>query len=86
MTAARGFPPDLLNRSGTPVQMKIEDGTLRIRSPRTALAYLGEQRAPLLDSAGYIDTGDLVQLDSGRYSFCRPKGRDHQRRGSQSPP
>jgi acyl-coenzyme A synthetase/AMP-(fatty) acid ligase len=64
-----GFPADVLaqNRS---VEMKVEGGTLRIRSDRAAVCYLGRETQPLKDGKGYVDTGDLVELRSGRYYFA----------------
>ena len=62
-----GFPADLLGAGG-PVERKAQDGTLRIRSPRIAKRYLGA--APrIVDSDGFVDTGDLIELEGGRYYF-----------------
>jgi hypothetical protein len=41
--------------------MKVVDGTLRIRSPRTALGYVGASAPPLADPDGYVDTGDILE-------------------------
>ncbi len=49
--------------------MKVEDGTLRIRSGRNAQRYLGDAPASLASADGYVDTGDLVELSEGRYYF-----------------
>ncbi len=66
-----GFPADYIGGERTGIEMKVEDGTLRIRSVRTAARYLGE--APVIaDVEGYVDTGDLVEMCDGRYQF---KGR-----------
>ncbi|HEX4211169.1 MAG TPA: AMP-binding protein, partial [Candidatus Binataceae bacterium] len=65
-----GFPGDIIGRENSDVEMKIEDGTLRIRSPRTALGYLGSQSAPFADRDGFVDTGDLVELRGERYCFA----------------
>jgi acyl-coenzyme A synthetase/AMP-(fatty) acid ligase len=57
------------------VSMRVEDGSLRIRSSRTAMRYLGEHGAALADPAGFVDTGDLVELRDGRYySIGRREG------------
>jgi len=56
------------------VEMSVADGTLRIRSPRTARRYLGEQAVPLLDAAGFVDTGDLLELQGDRYFFAGRRG------------
>ena len=50
------------------MELKVEDGSLRIRSPRTALRYLGGESLPSAD--GFVDTGDLVELRDGRYYFA----------------
>jgi acyl-CoA synthetase (AMP-forming)/AMP-acid ligase II len=49
--------------------LKIEDGSLRIRSARTALRYLGPRAPELKDADGFIDTGDMVELRGDRYFF-----------------
>jgi acyl-coenzyme A synthetase/AMP-(fatty) acid ligase len=66
-----GFPADYIGRDRNGIEMKVEDGTLRIRSSRTAARYLGE--APVIaDPERFVDTGDLVEMSDGRYQF---KGR-----------
>jgi acyl-coenzyme A synthetase/AMP-(fatty) acid ligase len=63
-----GFPAEFL--SGTPgVEMSVTEGTLRIRSDRTASRYLGEQAPQLKGADAFVDTGDLVELRDGRYHF-----------------
>jgi acyl-coenzyme A synthetase/AMP-(fatty) acid ligase len=68
-----GFPESLLHRDGD-VRMKVEGGSLRINSPRTASAYVGHAGARLLDSDGYVDTGDTVELRGDRYYFVGRRG------------
>ena len=68
-----GFPASLLgSRDG--VEMKVEDGSLRIRSTRTAHAYVGRRAAELADSDGFVDTGDMVELRGDRYHFVGRRG------------
>jgi acyl-CoA synthetase (AMP-forming)/AMP-acid ligase II len=68
-----GFPASLLgSRDG--VDMKVEDGSLRIRSTRTAHAYIGRQAAELTDGEGFVDTGDMVELRGDRYHFVGRRG------------
>lgn len=63
-----GIPADVIGHTPN-VEMKIEDGSLRIRSARTASHYLGSQ-APILKNAdGFVDTGDMVELTDNRYHF-----------------
>ena len=63
-----GFPASLVGARGE-VELKVEDGSLRIRSPRTALGYLGEECSALMDADGFVDTGDIVELHGDRYYF-----------------
>jgi len=69
-----GFPADLIGKAGGAIEMKVEDGTLRIRSGRTAARYLGAAASQLAAGDGYVDTGDLVELADGRYYFRGRKG------------
>ncbi len=50
--------------------LKIESGTLRIRSGRTAERYLGAAAPPLKDADGFVDTCDLLVLQGDRYHFA----------------
>jgi acyl-coenzyme A synthetase/AMP-(fatty) acid ligase len=69
-----GFPASLigLNRDG--VEMKVVDGSLRIRSKRAAHAYVGKQAVALTDTDGFVDTGDMVELRGERYHFVGRRG------------
>jgi acyl-coenzyme A synthetase/AMP-(fatty) acid ligase len=49
--------------------MKVENDTLRIRSERTAFRYLDPESGPLKDAAGFVDTGDVLELRDDRYYF-----------------
>jgi len=51
------------------VEMKVEGGTLRVRSGRTAFRYLGEGSPALKDAEGFVDTGDSLEWRDGRYYF-----------------
>ncbi len=51
------------------VEMKVEQGSLRIRSARTASHYLNDGGRPLRDAEGFVDTGDLLELRNNRYYF-----------------
>ena len=62
-----GFPAGWIGAPG-PVQLRVTDGTLRIRSDRIATRYLGAAPA-LADADGFVDTGDSVRLVGDRYHF-----------------
>jgi acyl-CoA synthetase (AMP-forming)/AMP-acid ligase II len=64
-----GFPAGLIGQPSASVQMKIEDGSLRIRSARNAIRYLGSASEPLADKDGFVDTRDMVELRGDRYYF-----------------
>ena len=42
-----GFPAELVGTPGGAIDLKVQDGTLWIRSGRTAARYLGAAAAPL---------------------------------------
>jgi acyl-coenzyme A synthetase/AMP-(fatty) acid ligase len=63
-----GFPAALLTQAG-PVRLRVDEGSLRIRSPRTAVRYLGAAAPDLADAAGFVDTGDIVERQGDRYLF-----------------
>jgi acyl-coenzyme A synthetase/AMP-(fatty) acid ligase len=68
-----GFPAEFVTKPTGAIELKVQDGTLWIRSARTATQYLGA--APLLPGAEcYIDTGDMVELEGDRYHFRGRKG------------
>jgi acyl-coenzyme A synthetase/AMP-(fatty) acid ligase len=69
-----GFPASMIGESRDDVEMKVVDGSLRIRSPRAAHAYVGRQAAALTDAEGFVDTGDMVELRGGRYYFIGRRG------------
>jgi acyl-coenzyme A synthetase/AMP-(fatty) acid ligase len=69
-----GFPADMVGGGRSDVEMKVEDGSLRIRSKRTAHAYVGHHAAPLADADGFVDTGDMVELRGDRYHFVGRRG------------
>jgi acyl-coenzyme A synthetase/AMP-(fatty) acid ligase len=69
-----GFPADLIGWNRDGVEMKVVDGSLRIRSHRTARAYIGADAPPLADAEGFVDTGDMVELRGERYHFVGRRG------------
>jgi acyl-coenzyme A synthetase/AMP-(fatty) acid ligase len=64
-----GFPASLVGPREAGAEMKVEDGSLRIRSARTAARYLGSQPEPIAASDGFVDTRDMVELRGDRYYF-----------------
>ena len=69
-----GFPASMMGENRDGVAMKVEDGSLRIRSTRTAHAYIGRNAAALADADGFVDTGDMVELRGDRYYFVGRRG------------
>jgi acyl-coenzyme A synthetase/AMP-(fatty) acid ligase len=63
-----GFPASIVGAPGE-VEIEVEDSSLRIRSPRTAVRYVGEDSVPLMDARGFVDTGDIVERRGDRYYF-----------------
>ncbi|WP_424363795.1 class I adenylate-forming enzyme family protein [Methylocystis parvus] len=66
-----GFPAAYLGGLGG-VEMRIVDGSLCIKSPRTADRYVGRDDLRLADEEGFVDTDDLVERIGDRLFF---KGR-----------
>jgi acyl-coenzyme A synthetase/AMP-(fatty) acid ligase len=67
-----GFPAAYVGKSRDGVEMKVVDGSLRIRSSGAASRYAGGAR--LADADGFVDTGDIVELRDGRYYFAGRNG------------
>jgi acyl-coenzyme A synthetase/AMP-(fatty) acid ligase len=68
-----GFPRSLVEAPGA-IEMKVQDGTLWIRSGRIAVRYLGSAPSPIASADGYVDTGDMVELLGDRFYFRGRKG------------
>jgi acyl-coenzyme A synthetase/AMP-(fatty) acid ligase len=69
-----GFPASLVGESERGVELDVSRGTLRIRSPGNASAYLGRGAPPLKDADGFVDLGDRLELRDGRYHFVGRSG------------
>jgi acyl-coenzyme A synthetase/AMP-(fatty) acid ligase len=54
--------------------MRIVDGSLRIRSSRAALRYLGDNAPDLRDPEGFVDTGDMIEARGDRCHFVGRRG------------
>lgn len=63
-----GFPASILGLRGD-VEFALKDGTLRVRSPRTAARYLGPDAEALVGPDGFVDTGDVVDIVGNRCHF-----------------
>jgi acyl-coenzyme A synthetase/AMP-(fatty) acid ligase len=68
-----GFPARLVGLQGAEVELKVEVGTLRIRSARMAARYLGAADGDLVGPDGFVDTRDMVELRGERYYFIGRK-------------
>jgi acyl-coenzyme A synthetase/AMP-(fatty) acid ligase len=62
-----GFPAALVGAPGE-VEIAVVDGSLRMRSARTARRYIGDG-ATLVRDDGFVDTGDMVERRGDRYYF-----------------
>src|SRR5207249_8069525 len=69
-----GFPASLIGEKSVGIEMKVEDGSLRIGSARTGERYLGRHGETLADRDGFVDTGDMVELRADRYYFVGRRG------------
>jgi acyl-CoA synthetase (AMP-forming)/AMP-acid ligase II len=69
-----GFPAQWVGAERDGVVLEVAADTLRIRSGRTGLRYLGEDAGALHDERGFVDTGDVVELRGGRYHFAGRRG------------
>jgi acyl-coenzyme A synthetase/AMP-(fatty) acid ligase len=68
-----GFPVSFVAEVRDGVELKVADGSLRIRSPRAASCYVGND-APLADPDGFVDTGDMLESCDDRYIFTGRRG------------
>lgn len=69
-----GFPATYLDQPRSGVEMKIVDGSLRIRSSRMASGYAGRADLQLKDADGWVDTGDMVEIRGARCHFAGRRG------------
>jgi len=68
-----GFPARLIGGGGE-VDIKMLDGSLRVRSARAASCYVGAGAPALKDADGFIDSGDLVERRGERCYFVGRRG------------
>ncbi len=69
-----GFPEELVAAPHAQVELRVKDETLQIRSPGTAVRYLGADAPVLRGADGFVDTGDRVEARDGRYYFMGRRG------------
>jgi len=69
-----GFPASIVNRSTGDVALRIDDASLRVRSPGTAKGFVGKEASMLADEEGFVDTGDIVDRRGDRYYFLGRRG------------
>jgi acyl-coenzyme A synthetase/AMP-(fatty) acid ligase len=69
-----GFPASLIGPQSGGIELRVENGSLRIRSTRTASRYLGDQAEALLDADGFVDTADMLERRGDRYYFVGRRG------------
>lgn len=65
-----GFPARFVEPGQGAVTLRVDGGSLRVRSTRVARRYLGTDMPPLIDANGFVDTGDMVALRGDRYYFA----------------
>ncbi len=68
-----GFPAAWLERAG-PIEMKLVDGALCVRSARRALRLIGADAPTLVDADGFVDTGDMIEVRGDRCYFVGRRG------------
>jgi len=68
-----GFPASFVGRAGD-VEIRVEGGSLRLRSTRAASGYLGPGAEALIGGDGFVDTGDMVERRGERYHFVGRRG------------
>jgi acyl-coenzyme A synthetase/AMP-(fatty) acid ligase len=69
-----GFPFSFLGEGEDDVIMKLVEGSLAVKSDRTALRYLGDGAPALRDEEGFVDTGDMIELKGERCFFAGRRG------------
>jgi len=69
-----GFPEGLVSQHSADIEIRIENGSMLIRSSRTATRYLNRDSNSLRREDGFVETQDLVELRKGRYYFVGRRG------------
>ena len=68
-----GFPAAWLERR-EPVEMRIVEGALQVKTSRRALRLLGGNAPALVDEDGFVDTGDMIEVSGERCYFIGRRG------------
>jgi acyl-CoA synthetase (AMP-forming)/AMP-acid ligase II len=68
-----GFPAYFVDAGNRDVDIKVVGSSLWLRSTRTAARYIGTDVPALMDSDGFVDTGDIVERRGERYYFVGRK-------------
>ncbi len=68
-----GFPASYIGSRRGDVELEVRDGSLRVRSSRSAKRYLSTGSFPIVQDDGFVDTGDVVALRGDRYHFIGRK-------------
>jgi acyl-coenzyme A synthetase/AMP-(fatty) acid ligase len=69
-----GFPAAFVGPVRDGVEMRVVDGSLQVRSGRTAARYVSAGAAALAGDDGFVDTGDIVERRGERYYFVGRRG------------
>lgn len=69
-----GFPASYLDEIRNGVELRVVDGSLRIRSNRMAASYAGRPDLKMTDAEGWVDSGDMVEVRDGRCHFTGRRG------------
>ena len=69
-----GFPAAYLDDIRNGVELRIVEGSLRIRSNRMAASYAGRPDLQMTDADGWVDSGDMVEVRDGRCRFTGRRG------------
>lgn len=64
-----GFPAGMLGRRPDGAELRVEDGTLYLRSARVTRRSIERERPAPIGEDGFVDTGDTVELRGDRYHF-----------------
>jgi acyl-CoA synthetase (AMP-forming)/AMP-acid ligase II len=67
-----GFPAHYIDRPVGAVDLRVVEGSLQLRSLRTACRYVGGDRVPAAD--GFVDSGDMVERRDDRFYFVGRRG------------